>query len=165
MVDFEVFRDQYWPTFPNNLRKGMSRTLVFMEIIGVIKGSACHSIDFSPLTREGYFTDGRRISRIDVDRNQVYDIYQHYERTKREYGDVDDVDRARGVLQGMAKNPDVRMRIERAFDEIYVDGKKLPFNDLIRQYMLISNRGARSKTARTHDAASSDQDPECHPLW
>lgn len=122
VVDFEVFSGQYWPTFPDGLTRTISPTLAFMEIIGVIKGSACRSIDFKPLTREEYVADGHRISPINVDRNHVYDIYMRYEKVKREHGDLDDIDRARDVLNGMSKNRDVKGRIERAFDEIYVDG-------------------------------------------
>lgn len=100
----------------------MSPTLAFMEIIGVIKGSAFHSIDFKPLTREEYFREGPRISAIKVDRNLVYDIYLRYEQVRREFGDRDDIDRAKDVLNGMSKNQEVKEKIERAFDEIYVDG-------------------------------------------
>lgn len=125
MVDFEVFSEQYWPSFPEDLRKNISATLAFMEIIGVIKGSACRSIDFTPLTREMYYTTGRRISPVTVDRGLVYDIYLHYEKTKQKYGDVDDVDRARKVLVEISKNSDLRSRIQRALDEIYVDGRLL----------------------------------------
>lgn len=123
VVDFEVFSEQYWELFPTNLTRGVSPTLAFMEIIGVIKGSACRSIDFQPLTRERYLQDGHKISPIGVDRDLIYNIYLRYEKVKRDYGDIDDIDRARDVLNGMAKNRDVRNRIEKAFDEIYIDGK------------------------------------------
>lgn len=93
-----------------------------MEIIGVIKGSACRSIDFKPLSREEYILEGHRISPINVDRNHVYDIYLRYEKVKRGFGDIDDIDRARNVLNGMSRNRDIKARIERAFDEVYVDG-------------------------------------------
>lgn len=94
-----------------------------MEIIGVIKGSACRSINFLPLGRDEYQANGHKISPVSVDRDLLYDIYECYEKKKRELGDVDDVDRARSVLEGIANNSDLRERIERAFDEVYVDGK------------------------------------------
>ncbi|KAH8146891.1 uncharacterized protein LAJ45_08970 [Morchella importuna] len=121
VVDFEVFSEQYWGQFSAKLTSGVSPTLAFMEIIGVIKGSACHSIDFQPLTREKYLQEGHRISPIEVDRDLIYNIYERYEKVKRDHGDIDDIDRARDVLKGMAKNRDVRNRIEKAFDEIYID--------------------------------------------
>lgn len=125
VVDFEVFSEQYWEQFPAHLTKGVSPTLAFMEIIGVIKGSACHSIDFQPLTREKYLLEGHKISPLDLDRNLMYKIYLSYEKVKRDHGDIDDIDRARGVLNGMVKNRDVRDRIEQAFDEIYIDGESM----------------------------------------
>lgn len=125
VVDFEVFSEQYWGQFSAKLTSGVSPTLAFMEIIGVIKGSACHSIDFQPLTREKYLQEGHRISPIEVDRDLIYNIYERYEKVKRDHGDIDDIDRARDVLKGMAKNRDVRNRIEKAFDEIYIDGKAI----------------------------------------
>jgi hypothetical protein len=125
VVDFEVFSEQYWEQFPANLTKGVSPTLAFMEIIGVIKGSACRSIDFQPLTRERYIQAGHKISPIDLDRDLMYNIYLRYEKVKRDHGDIDDIDRARDVLNGMAKNRDVRNRVEQAFDEIYIDGEPI----------------------------------------
>lgn len=123
IVDFEVFSGEYWPSFPTKLTKTISPTLVFMEIIGVIKGSACRFGKFSALTRDEYRQDGYKISPVTVDRDIVYDLYQHYEKRKGQHSDVDDIDRARSVLEAILNNPELKQRIEGAFDEIYVDGR------------------------------------------
>lgn len=124
VVDFEVFSEEYWPSFPSGLTKCISVTLAFMEIIGVIKGSAYRSTKFRPLAREEYRADGHKVSRVPVDTDLVYDIYERYEKLKGQFGDVDDCDRVRSVLEAISNNADLRDRIGRAFDEIYVDGNR-----------------------------------------
>ena len=124
MVDFEVFNRDYWPKFPDT--RGISAALAFMEIIGVIKGSATRhssSSTFRPLSREEYQEMGRRISPVEIDREWLYGLYERYERLKRDLGDQDDVDRVVSVLDAISGNTDLREEIERAFDEIYVDGR------------------------------------------
>ncbi|KAI5837906.1 hypothetical protein DFP73DRAFT_600345 [Morchella snyderi] len=122
-VDFDVFKEEYWPSFPNKLTKGpgISVTLAFMEIIGVIKGSAWTSTTFSPLSRTEYVSHGHRISPVSLDRNALYDIYQRYEDIKSQFKDVDDIDRATAVLEAISKNQVLGKRLEGVFDEIYVD--------------------------------------------
>lgn len=123
MVDFGVFAEEYWPSFPTDLTGLVPVELAFMEIIGVIKGSACSSIDFLPLGRDDYRTNGHKISPVSADRNLLYNIYECYEKLKLQLGDVDDIDRARAVLEAISNNSDLREKVERAFDEVYVDGK------------------------------------------
>lgn len=122
IVDFEVFSGEYWPSFPTKLTKTISPSLAFMEIIGVIKGSACRFGKFSALTRDEYRDGGYNISPVNIDRDVLYDIFQYYEKRKAEFSDVDDIDRARCVLEAILNNPELKQRIEGAFDEIYVDG-------------------------------------------
>lgn len=124
VVDFGVFSGEYWPSFPNGLTKAVPVELAFMEIIGVIKGSACRSLGFLPLGRDEYRENGHKISPVSADRDLLYDIYECYEKRKRELGDVDDTDRARLVLEAISNNTDLREKIERAFDEVYVDGRR-----------------------------------------
>lgn len=123
MVDFGVFNEEYWPSFPTDLTGQVPVELAFMEIIGVIKGSACSSVDFHPLGREEYRANGYKISPVVVDRDLLYNIYECYEKLKRQLGDVDDIDRARAVLEMISNNSDLREKVERAFDEVYVDGR------------------------------------------
>ena len=146
MVDFAVFSQDYWPKFPGT--KGIPAALAFMEIIGVVKGSATrhsNSSTFHPLSREEYQEMGHRISPVAIDRKCLYDLYERYERLKRNFGDKDDVDRARSVLDALSGNADLREKIERAFDEIYVDGRHDSFAP--GQQRLTIYRNSRSKTA------------------
>lgn len=137
-VDFDVFKEEYWPSFPNKLTKGpgISVTLAFMEIIGVIKGSAWTSTTFSPLSRTEYESHGHRISPVSLDRNAMYDIYQRYEDRKCQFRDVDDIDRARVVLEAISKNQALGKRLEGVFDEIYVD--EVQDQRLLELMMLLS---------------------------
>lgn len=95
-----------------------------MEIIGVIKGSACRLGKLDPLTRVEYRQGGYNISPVTVDRDMVYDLYEYYEKRKIQFSDVDDIDRVRIVMETISHNPELKQRIEGAFDEIYVDGTK-----------------------------------------
>ena len=125
VVDFAVFSRDYWPKL-HPRAKGISSALAFMEIIGVIKGSATRhsgSANFRPLSREEYEKMGHRTFSMAVDRERLYDLYERYEKLKRGLGDLDDVDRARSVLDALSSNADLRRKIENAFDEVYVDGR------------------------------------------
>lgn len=124
VVDFEVFSGEYWRSFPSKWTKTVSSTLAFMEIIGVIKGSACRFGKLTSLTRVEYRESGYSISPVTVDRDMVYDLYEHYEKRKVQFSDVDDIDRVRSVLEAISNNPELKQRIEGAFDEIYVDGRR-----------------------------------------
>lgn len=108
----------------------MPAALAFMEIIGVIKGSATrrHSSPpyFRPLSREEYQDKRHKISTVTIDRKWLYDLYERYEELKRGLGDMDDVDRAMSVLEAISGNLDLRGKIEKAFDEVYVDGRGSP---------------------------------------
>ena len=124
LVDFGVFYQDYWPKFPN--AKGVSAALAFMEIIGVIKGSATRHLSssaFRPLSREEYQQMGHRISPVEIDREWLYDLYERYEKLKRDLGDQDDVDRVRSVLDAISGNEDLGGKIKNAFHEVYVDGR------------------------------------------
>ena len=147
IVDFEVFSQDYWPKFPGT--KGIPAALAFMEIIGVIKGSATRhssSSTFCPLSREEYQEMGHRISPVEIDREWLYNLYERYEKIKRDLGDQDDVDRVKLVLDAISGNADLRGKIERAFDEVYVDGRQSSY--VLSQQGLTICRDTGSKTIR-----------------
>ena len=52
LVDFQTFKLDYWPHFPDKIIKHISVDLVFAEVMGVIKGSAVFRKSLLPLSRE-----------------------------------------------------------------------------------------------------------------
>lgn len=126
IVDFYTFKIDYWGRFPNNLTKSLPVELVFPEIMGVIKGSTSSRTSLLPLSRPEYLTRSCRLAPIfttSSERNKVYDLYEIYEVTKRDYGDMDGVDRVVKLLKAILDSQALRNELSLAFDEVYVDGE------------------------------------------
>ena len=126
-VDAQTFIQDYWSKFPASVRLSIPVDLVFSEIMGIIKGStsALPGRNLRALTKEEYLGRSFRIAPLftsDIERRQVYTIYEHYERLKAEYHDWDGVDRTRKVFAQLQENPAIVAKLKEVVDEIYVDG-------------------------------------------
>ena len=126
-VEAQTFIQDYWPKFPASIKLNVPVDLVFSEIMGIIKGStsALPGRNLRALTREEYLNKSCRVAPLftsEVERRQVYTIYEHYERLKAEYHDWDGVDRTREVFVQLQKNPAIVSKLKEVVEEIYVDG-------------------------------------------
>jgi hypothetical protein len=125
LVDFHVFKLDYWPKISSRLTKGLPIELVFAEIMGVIKGSASSRTSLAPLRREEYFTRSCRLAPTFArasERARVYDIFEMYEALKVDWEDVDYVDRVVRVLGAVRGDHMLRRHMGSVFDEVYFDG-------------------------------------------
>ncbi|ONI28251.1 hypothetical protein PRUPE_1G134300, partial [Prunus persica] len=91
-VKYERFSSSYWPHFNIQLTKKLDASRVFTEIISHIKGGL-GSIEAGDgkLTREDYvqLSEGRTSNLSKQKREEIYDIFQAYEKMKMENGDFD----------------------------------------------------------------------------
>ncbi|KAF8241484.1 P-loop containing nucleoside triphosphate hydrolase protein [Wilcoxina mikolae CBS 423.85] len=123
-VDFDAFRMDYWRRFPASLTRKVPMGLAFLDIMGVIKGSASRENNFEPLSREAYIYKRWKLAPNFASRegrDSLYTLYQHYEKYKKRCGELDDIDRVVHVLKGLEQNPVLRREIESFVDEVYVD--------------------------------------------
>ncbi|CUS08892.1 unnamed protein product [Tuber aestivum] len=122
VIDFVRFSVEYWEYMSPRLKKGIPADLAFLEIMGVIKGSASPATDFEPLSREEYLGKRWRLApnfASEWERGAVYDIYEWYERTKKKNGDIDQADRIIRVTKALEEFRS--SEIFSILDEIYVD--------------------------------------------
>lgn len=125
MLDFNVFKTEYWCRLPKNLIKSDSPNLVFAEIMGVIKGSLLAAKTLTALSREEYVHTSCRMAPAfssELERNRVYSIFERYEKLKFDANDIDQVDRVRNMLSMIRTQNKSDSRLGYAFEEIYVDG-------------------------------------------
>lgn len=123
-VDFSKFKEYYWPQLDRLNHRKLPLSLVFAEIMGVIKGSTECARTLRALTCSEYLNRSSRISPVfdsEVDRLAVYQMYQAYENQKREVHELDYVDRVLGIFGSLQRTPDLQQVLATAIDEIYVD--------------------------------------------
>ncbi|TDL28963.1 hypothetical protein BD410DRAFT_818373 [Rickenella mellea] len=119
LVSYEVFREEYWPHFAQNLTKGLDVALVYSEFMGVIKGSEQslatpdHFLDKATYMSLSYRTQSTFAS----SREKIYQIFESYMKRKRLRDEYDVADRTHAILQKL-KTGD---RLKRKVDFIYVD--------------------------------------------
>ncbi|GAD91519.1 hypothetical protein PVAR5_0091 [Paecilomyces variotii No. 5] len=124
MVNFNIFKTEYWEHFATNLTSSCSAELVFSEIMGVIKGSISSSESLEPLSREDYLQTSSRLApsfTSEVEREKVYTAFERYEKLKRQRGEIDDMDRVAAVLTSVKQTIGLESLIRQCFEEIYVD--------------------------------------------
>ena len=122
-VDATAFRLDYWPCLPEDVQK-LSATLVFSEILGVIKGSTQSSISLVPLTRQEYLSISPRLAPtfvLEQERERIYRCYEHYERLKSERQGYDDVDCVVQLLRILREDVQFLHVVQDHIQEIYVD--------------------------------------------
>lgn len=125
-VNFTTFSLEYWQRLPTALTRRIPMDLAFIDIMGVIKGSASLASDLKPLSRDAYMAKRWKLApnfTTDSDRKAVYTLYEHYEKIKMGRGEVDDTDRVIRVLEALKKDPELLQTVEMFLDEVYVDGK------------------------------------------
>lgn len=123
-VDFAVFELKYWPRLPQNLKGKLPISSVFAEIMGVMKGSGSKSMSSGPMTLREYLDKSDRVAptfTLESERIQAYQLFQHYERLKKENEDVDYVDRVIDVLVAMKNDQSLERLLSAAFDEFFID--------------------------------------------
>lgn len=122
-VDFTAFKEVYWPTFSTETRR-LPSSLVFAEIMGVIKGSVLSSDTLKPLTLKEYLEASSRIAplfTLEVERTELYRAFKEYERLKCHRSEHDYVDRVTDLLQAIRTNPVLRQMMGSLVEELYVD--------------------------------------------
>ncbi|KAL8718323.1 MAG: hypothetical protein Q9225_004520 [Loekoesia sp. 1 TL-2023] len=123
-VDFEAFKLDYWPQLPRNITSQLPLSLVYAEIMGVIKGSASSINSSDALNYEEYLHRSSRIApafTLESERSLVYEAFQRYEVLKRGRCEVDYVDRVVDVLQAIQTDTTLQRMLSSVIDEIYVD--------------------------------------------
>ncbi|KAI4256107.1 MAG: hypothetical protein L6R42_006401 [Xanthoria sp. 1 TBL-2021] len=123
-VDFPKFREEYWPILARDNEQRLPISLVFAEIMGVIKGSSALALSLGPLTCEEYLQQSSRIApsfAAETDRLALYKLFGRYESLKLERDEVDYVDRVLDVFRALNKTPVLKQILRAALDEIYVD--------------------------------------------
>lgn len=123
-VDFPKFKEYYWPQLDRLNDRKLPLSLVFAEIMGVIKGSAESARTLRSLTCKEYLDRSSRIAPVfdsEVDRSAVYQMFQAYENHKREHHELDYVDRVLGIFGSLQRTPGLKQVLATAIDEIYVD--------------------------------------------
>ncbi|XP_047306378.1 uncharacterized protein LOC124909781 [Impatiens glandulifera] len=91
-VNYDRFNSLYWPRFNSNLKKKFDPSKVFTEIISCIKGGLQAGQTYSgKLDLEEYkaLSDGRTSTLTKQRRQDIYEIFQDYEKMKMENGDFD----------------------------------------------------------------------------
>ncbi|THH16783.1 hypothetical protein EW146_g3905 [Bondarzewia mesenterica] len=120
LISFEVFKNEYWPHFPQHLKKGLSPSLVFGQMLGVIRGSqetlrhGKHELD-----RETYFSICSRTLQMSSSDtyDAIYDLFSSYVKRKAQHGDRDAADRTHAVLDTIRERGIIGEKV----DFLYVD--------------------------------------------
>ncbi|KAG8738662.1 hypothetical protein FRC10_006609, partial [Ceratobasidium sp. 414] len=119
-IEFNEFREKYWPQFKRYLTSVVDPALVFSEIVGVIKGSSeALKSDEGYLSRSQY-TDclhRRVLSQLTKPiRDIIYSIFEQYRYLKGQQFELDHADRTREILKYFRSK-----RPQRLVDFLYVD--------------------------------------------
>ncbi|KAJ1305411.1 hypothetical protein OPQ81_000423 [Rhizoctonia solani] len=112
LIDFNTFKNQYWPKFDYNLTRKLDAALVFSEILGVIKGYG------HDLTEGEYLGLSIKKSPLLVNiRREVYAIYKAYRERCITRGEADSADRVRKILSARGDG----INIGSGVDYLFVD--------------------------------------------
>ena len=98
--------------------------------MGVIKGSIISADTLAALPRDQYLKTSCRLApafATDRERENVYEIYQQYEKRKRATNEIDLIDHVIALLKEINRLPALGSRLADAFEEIYIDGQSLDF--------------------------------------
>ncbi|KAG2132369.1 hypothetical protein DEU56DRAFT_859536 [Suillus clintonianus] len=118
-VTYEVFVNQYWPHFPQNLTKNLNPWLVFSEFMGIVKGSE-HALTCPDgiLDRPNYLRLPHRSNpNFANQRGILYDIFETYTKIKRQRRHHDVADRTHAILKVLRSQKFPGKQI----DYLYVD--------------------------------------------
>ncbi|KAF9067282.1 hypothetical protein BDP27DRAFT_1328979 [Rhodocollybia butyracea] len=118
-VTYEVFLRDYWPHFSQSLTNKLDPSLVFSELIGVIKGSeetlesTKHFLDAAAYSN----LSSRNQSTFADNREDIYQLFTLYLAKKKRFGDIDGADRAHNILDFFKSNGIPGRKV----DHLYVD--------------------------------------------
>ncbi|KAG2096318.1 uncharacterized protein F5147DRAFT_818420 [Suillus discolor] len=117
-VIYDVFANQYWPHFPQNLTKNLNLWLVFSEFMEIVKGSEHALTCQGVLDRPNYIClPHRSYPNFANQREILYDIFKYYTKIKRQRRHHDVADRAHAILKVLRSQRFPGQHI----DYIYVD--------------------------------------------
>ncbi|KAL8725519.1 MAG: hypothetical protein Q9166_007305 [cf. Caloplaca sp. 2 TL-2023] len=123
-VDFPKFKEDYWPTLSRDNDRKLPISLIFAEIMGVIKGSATSAHTSGSLSCDEYLQQSSRIApafAAKADRAALYKLFKKYESLKLDRKEVDYADRVLQVLKALRKVPVLKRILAAALDEVYID--------------------------------------------
>ncbi|KAG1738631.1 P-loop containing nucleoside triphosphate hydrolase protein [Suillus paluster] len=108
-VTYDVFKNQYWPHFPQGLTKNLNSWLVFSEFMGIIEGSEqALSCPDGVLDRSSYIRFTNSFSPISGNqRNSVYRIFEIYQKFKKQKNHFDVADRYESCYSSLMKLHDI----------------------------------------------------------
>lgn len=125
VVDFHIFKTEYWGCLSGIAPTSCSPELLFAEIMGVIKGSGTSAKTLKSLSRPEYVRRKAKASpafAAETDREKVYAAFERYERQKKQLKEIDELDRVSDLLRLLKNDSTLEQLIRRCFEEIYVDG-------------------------------------------
>lgn len=125
VIDFSIFKTEYWSSLSGLAPPSCSPELLFAEIMGVIKGSNVTAKSLKFLCRPEYVKKNAKASpafTLEAEREKVFAAFERYERQKKLRKEIDELDRVSGLLKSLRANKALAEQIQRCFEEIYVDG-------------------------------------------
>lgn len=126
IVDFNIFKTEYWGSLSGMVPSACSPELLFAEIMGVIKGSNVSAKSLRSLTRGQYIGKNHKASPAfasEAERVKVYAAFERFEKQKKLRKEIDELDRVIALLKSFKDNIELAQLIRCCFEEIYVDGK------------------------------------------
>ncbi|OGE51205.1 hypothetical protein PENARI_c014G04055 [Penicillium arizonense] len=124
VVDFNIFKIEYWGCLSGLAPASCSPELLFAEIMGVIKGCNIVAKRLKSLRRAEYVSKNAKASPAfasEADRQKVFAAFERYEKQKRQRKEIDELDRVTSLLRSLEENPAIAQQVRRCFEEIYVD--------------------------------------------
>ncbi|CAG8757797.1 24889_t:CDS:2, partial [Racocetra persica] len=94
-ITFDLFEKKYWNHFSYHYRRRLDPALVYAEF-SIIKGLNPKD-DY--LSREEYLSVNSKKYPIFYDRDEIYNLFERYEKMKKLNYDYDSIDRTRAVLR------------------------------------------------------------------
>ncbi|CAG8555633.1 6929_t:CDS:10 [Cetraspora pellucida] len=98
-ITFDLFVKKYWDRFSDYYRRKLDPALVYAEF-SIIKGSNPKD---GHLSREEYLSINTKRYPIFYDRDEIYNLFERYERMKTLNYDYDSIDRTRAILRCVKK--------------------------------------------------------------
>ncbi|KAJ5757424.1 uncharacterized protein N7511_006118 [Penicillium nucicola] len=124
VIDFNVFKTEYWGCLSGLAPSSCSPELLFAEIMGVIKGCSLVAKRLKVLQRTEYVSKNAKMSpafACEADREKVYVAFERYEKQKRQREEIDELDRVTLLLKSLRNNTTIASQVQCCFEEIYVD--------------------------------------------
>ncbi|CAG8536872.1 991_t:CDS:10, partial [Racocetra fulgida] len=94
-ITFDLFEKKYWNHFSDNCRRYLDPALAYAEF-SIIKGS---NPEVECLSREEYLAVNTKKYPKFYDRNEIYNLFERYEKMKKHNYDYDSIDRTRAVFR------------------------------------------------------------------